>query len=129
MVSVNYWIEHQGSRTSMSDTSRMILVIESDQAGRPWVEFGGNGLYNIYVLECAFALPLWYVSGINHVHCFYLWSEFFLSPSVRLARLVLIFTWRLPPFVFGVYLAGLLENPAFSVGAIGRFLGGVVNLT
>ena len=92
MVSVNYWVEHQGSRTSMPDASRMIPAMESDWAGRPWVEFGGNGLYIIYVSECVFALPLWYVGDIDHVHCFYLRWKIFLSPSVRLARFILIFT-------------------------------------
>ena len=43
MVSVDYWVELQGSRTSMPDTSRMIPAIESDRVGRPWVEFGGEG--------------------------------------------------------------------------------------
>ena len=70
MVSVDYWVEHQGSRTSMPDTSRMIPVIESDWAGRPWVEFGGDGLYSVYVSECAFVLLLWDMSDINHVHYF-----------------------------------------------------------
>ena len=51
MVSVNYWVEHQGSRTSMLDTCQMIPVIKSDRADRPWVEFGGDGLYGIYVSE------------------------------------------------------------------------------
>ena len=77
MVSVNYWVEHQGGRTSMSGTSRMIPAIESDRAGRPWVEFGGDGLYGVYVSECAFALPLWDMSDVNHVHCFDFRWEFF----------------------------------------------------
>ena len=83
----------------MKDTSRMILAIKSDRAGRLGIEFGGDGLYSVYVSECAFAPPLHYV---NHVHCFDLWWEFFLSPSVLLARLILVFTWCLPPLVFGV---------------------------
>ena len=99
MVSINYWVEHQGSRSAVPDTSRMIPTIKSDRAGRPRVEFGGDGLHGAYVSECAFAPPLHYV---NHVHCFDLWREFFLSPSILLARLILVFTWCLPPFVFGV---------------------------
>ena len=83
----------------MPDTSRMIPAIKSDRAGRPRVELGGDGLYGAYVSECVFAPPFCYV---NHVHCFDLWWEFFLSPSVLLARLILVFTWCLPPLVFGV---------------------------
>ena len=101
MVSINYWFEHQGSRSSVPDTGRMIPAIKSDRAGLPGIEFGGDGLYNVYVSECAIAPSLCYVSCINHVHCFDFWWKFFLSPSVQLARFVLIFTWRLLPFVFG----------------------------
>ena len=99
MVSVNYWVEHQGSQSSMPDTSWMIPANQSDRAGRPRVELGGDGLYNVYVSESAFAPPLCHV---NHVHYFDLWWEFFLFPSALLARLVLVFTWCLPPLVFGV---------------------------
>ena len=99
MVSVNYWVEHQGSRSSVSDTSRMIPAIKSDQAGRPRVELGGDGLYGACVLECMFALSFCYV---NHVHYFDLWWEFFLSPSALLARLILVFTWCFPPLVFDI---------------------------
>ena len=31
MVSVNYWVEHQGSQSSMPDTGRMIPAIKSDR--------------------------------------------------------------------------------------------------
>ena len=31
--------------------------------------------------------------------------------------------------VFGIQLAGLFEHPAFSVGVVGWFIGGAVNLT
>ena len=55
--------------------------------------------------------------------------EIFPSPSVEQARFVLVFTLWLPPLVFGVYLAGLLEDPTFSVGVIRRFLGGAMDLT
>ena len=108
----------------------MIPAIESDRAGRPWVEFGGDGLYSIYVLECAFALPLWDMSDINHVHYFDLRWKFLLPPPhIRLARFVLIVALRSLPFVFGVELDGLLEDPTFSVGMICRFVWGAVNLT
>ena len=86
----------------MTDTSGMVPVIEGDPAGRPKVKFGGNGLYSVCVSVRAFVPSLGYVSRVDHVYCFYLWWEFFLSPSVRLARLILVFTWCLPPLVFGV---------------------------
>ena len=83
----------------MPNTCQVIPAIKSDRAGRPGVELGGDELHGAYVLECVFAPPLRYV---NHVHCFDLWWEFFLSPSVLLVRLTLVFTWCLPPLVFGV---------------------------
>ena len=43
MVSVNYWVEYQGSRTSMPDTSRMIPTIESDRAGDHGLNLGATG--------------------------------------------------------------------------------------
>ena len=87
MVSIDYWVEHQGSRSSLPDTSRVVPVIKGDRAGRPGVEFGGNGLY---------------VSCVDHVYYFDFWWEFFLSPGVRLARLILVFAWRFPSLVFGI---------------------------
>ena len=50
-------------------------------------------------------------------------------PSALLARLVLIFAWCILPLVFGVELAGLLEDPTFSMGMVCRFIGGAVDLT
>lgn len=123
MVSVNYWVEHQGSRSSLSDTSRTVPAIKGDRAGRLGIKFGGDWLHSVYILECAFASTLWNVSCVNHIHCFDFWREFFLSSSVRLARLIIVFTWRLPPLLFGIQLAGLFENPTLSVGVVCRFLG------
>ena len=65
---------------------------------------------------------------IYHVHRFYLGGKFLLSPRVWLARFVLVFALRSLPFVFGVELAGLLEDPTFSVGMISRFVRSAVNL-
>ena len=110
----------------MPDTSRVIPAIESDRADRPRAELGGDGLHGAYVSECAFAPPLRYV---NHVHCFDFWWEFFLSPSVLLVRLILVFTWCLPPLLFSVYFAGLLEDPTFFVRVVRWFFGGAMNLT
>ena len=50
-------------------------------------------------------------------------------PSALLARLVLVFAWCILPLMFGVELAGLLEDPTFSMGMICRFIGGAMDLT
>ena len=50
-------------------------------------------------------------------------------PRVSLGRFVLVFTWCILPLVYGVKLAGLLEDPTFSVGMISRFTRGTMNLT
>ena len=50
-------------------------------------------------------------------------------PSVLLGRLVLVFTWCILPLVYGVELAGLLEDPTFSVGMISGFTRGAMDLT
>ena len=42
---------------------------------------------------------------------------------------VLVFTWCVLPLVYRVELAGLLEDPTFSVGMISRFTRGTMNLT
>ena len=128
MVSVNYWVEHQGSQSAMPDTSRMVHAIKGDRAGRPGIKFGGDRLHIVYISECAFAPTLWNVSCINRIHCLTS-GGIFLSPIVRLVRLILVFTWRIPPLLFGIQLAGLLENPTLSVGVVCRFFGGAVNLT
>ena len=50
-------------------------------------------------------------------------------PSVSLERLILIFAWCILPLVYGVELAGLLEDPTFFVGMIGWFARGAMDLT
>ena len=50
-------------------------------------------------------------------------------PSVLLGRAILVFTWCILPLVYGVELAGLLEDPTFSVGMISRFTRGTMDLT
>ena len=83
----------------MTDACRVILVIESDRAGQPGGELGGDGIYGAYVSECMFASPLHHM---DHVYCFNLWWEFFsvlqcfageVRPRIRLVS---------PPLVFGV---------------------------
>ena len=50
-------------------------------------------------------------------------------PSVLLERLILVFAWCILPLMYGVELAGLLEDPTFSMGMICRFVWGAMNLT
>ena len=50
-------------------------------------------------------------------------------PSVLLERLILMFAWCILPLIYGVELAGLLEDPTFSVGMISRFTRGTMDLT
>ena len=50
-------------------------------------------------------------------------------PSVLLERLILVFAWCILPLVYGVELAGLLEDPTFFVGKISGFTRGAMYLT
>ena len=50
-------------------------------------------------------------------------------PSALLARLVLVFAWCILPLVYGVELAGLLEDPTFSMGMISGLARGTIYLT
>ena len=50
-------------------------------------------------------------------------------PSVLLERLILVFASCILPFAYGIELAGLLEDPTFSMGMICRFVGGTMDLT
>ena len=53
-----------------------------------------------------------------------------LAPSVRLVRLAIVFiAWWPSPFVFGIKLACLLEDPTVSVGMISWLIRVAVNLT
>ena len=113
----------------MTDSSGVVPVIEGDRTDRPWVKFGGDGFYSVYISECAFAPSLWNVSCVNHIHCFDFWWEFLLFPSALLARLILVFAWCILPLVFGVELAGLLKDPTISVGMVCRLPGSTVDLT
>ena len=112
----------------MMNTSRMIPAIESDRTGRPWVEFGGDKLNGIDISECALALPLWDMSGIYHVHYFDLRWKFLLSPCVRLAKFILVFSLRSLSVVYGVELAGLLEDPTTTLAMVRMFIWGAMDL-
>ena len=66
---------------------------------------------------------------VYHIYHFYLGRKFLLSSCGRQPGLLVVITvW---PFflVFGIQLAGLFEHPTFSVGVVGWFIGGALNLT
>ena len=64
-------------------------------------------------------LPYRVVCHVYHVHCFYFGGKFLLTPGIWLVSLFVIAITGCPfPLVFGVELAGLLENPTTSVGMI-----------
>ena len=50
-------------------------------------------------------------------------------PGVLLERLILVLAWCILPLVYGVELAGLLEDSTFSAGMISRFTRGAMDLT
>ena len=50
-------------------------------------------------------------------------------PSVLLERLILVFARCILPLVYGVEIAGLLEDPTFFVGMISGFTRGAMDLT
>ena len=50
-------------------------------------------------------------------------------PSVLLERLILVFAWCILALMFGVELAGLFEDPTFSMGMISGFTRGAMDLT
>ena len=50
-------------------------------------------------------------------------------PRVLLGGLVLVFTWCILPLVYGIELAGLLEDPTFFVVMISGFTRGAMDLT
>ena len=66
---------------------------------------------------------------VYHIHRFHLGREFLLSSCVRRPGLLVIIAMQPLFLVFGIQLAGLFEHPAFSVGVVGWFIGGAVNLT
>ena len=68
------------------------------------------------------------MSGIDHVHRFYLGWKFLLSSSVRTPGLLVIIAVQPLVLVLGIYLAGLFEHPAISVSVIGWFIGGAMYL-
>ena len=74
-------------------------------------------------------LPCSVVCHVHHVHYFYFGGKLLLTPGIWLVNLSVVpIAWRPPPLVFGIELAGLLENPTTSVGMISWFIGVAVNL-
>ena len=69
--------------------------------------------------ELLFPLQDWSILG----------GKLLLTPGIWLVNLSVVpIAWRPPPLVFGVELAGLLEDPTAYIGMIGWFIGVVVNL-
>ena len=91
-------------------------MVKSDRLKRPVAGLHGDRPLGIFIWECRFVSPL---DHMYHVYCFYFWWKFLLFPSVLLERLILVFAWCILPLVYGVELAGLLEDQTFSVGMIG----------
>ena len=74
-------------------------------------------------------LPCRVVCHVYHVHCFHFGGKLLLTPGIWLVSpFVVAITWRPPTLVFGLELAGLLEDPTASVGMISWFSGAAVNL-
>ena len=77
-----------------------------------WVYFSGSAALFFPLITC------------NTFTVLTFGGNFFCSPRVLLGGLVLVFTWCILPLVYGVELAGLLEDPTFSVGMISGFYQG-----
>ena len=107
----------------------MVPSVESDRAGGPWIELRGDWLHRVYIPECTLPLPFGYVGCVYHVRRPHLCGETLLSSIVRWPGLFLIIAMQPLFFVFGIHLAGLFEHPAFSVGVVGWFIRGAVDLT
>ena len=73
--------------------------------------------------------PLGNMGFVYHVHRFHLWRKLLLSSCVRRPGLLLVVAMQPLFLVFGIQLAGLFEHLAFSVGVVGWFIGGAMNLT
>ena len=58
-----------------------------------------------------------------------MWGETLLSSTVRRPGLFFVIAMQPLFLVFGIQLAGMFEHPSFSVGVVGWFVRGAVNLT
>ena len=103
----------------MTDTGRVISSIKGDRVGRPWVKLRGYRLYGVDLSKGALPLLFRYMSGVYHVHSFYLWRELLLTSIARTAGLLVVLAaWALA-LLFGCEFAGLFEHPTVTVGVVG----------
>jgi hypothetical protein len=106
----------------------MVPSVEGDRASRPWVILRGYGLYGVDLPKGALPLLFWYVSGIYHVHSFYLWRELLLSSIAWTAGLVIVLAaWALA-LLLGCEFASLFEYPTITVGVVSGLVLGAVDL-
>ena len=68
------------------------------------------------------------MGGVDHVDHFHLGGGFLMSPRVRTSGLFVIVAVQPLVLALGVYLTGLFEYPAVSVGVICWLIRGAVNL-
>ena len=68
------------------------------------------------------------MSCVYHIHHFHLGRKFLLSSYVRRPGLLVVVAMQPLFLVFSIQLAGLFEYPTFSVGMVGWFIGGAMNL-
>ena len=129
MESVDDGLKDQCGRTAMTDTGRMVPAIEGDQTRGPWAEVWGDWLHRIDVPLCTLLFPLGNMGCVYHIHYFHLGREFLLSSYVRRPGLLIVIAMQPLFLVFGIQLASLFKHLAFSVGVVGWFIGGAVNLT
>ena len=107
----------------------MVPAIKGDRTGGPWFELWGEWLHRVDVPQCALPLPFGNMGGVYHIYHFNLARKFLLSPYIRRSGLLVVITMRPLFLIFGVELAGLFKYPTFSVGVVGWFIGGAMDLT
>ena len=102
----------------MTDSGWVISSVKSDRVGRPWIKLWGYMLYGVDLPKGVLPLLLWYMSGIYHIHGFYLWRELLLSFIFWTAGLVIVLAaWALA-LLLGCEFASLLEYPTITVGVV-----------
>ena len=106
----------------------MVSSIKGDRVRRPWVKLWGYRLYDVDLSKGVLPLLFGYVSGVYHVHSFYLWRELLLSSIAQTARLVIALTAWTHALLFGCEFAGLLEHPTITVGVGGWLVLSAVDL-
>ena len=94
----------------MTNAGRMIPVVESDRASRPWVVFGFYGLYGVYLPQCLFHLLLGYMGDIDHVHSLDLGKELLLASIIWATGLLVVFNLWGPVFSLVASLRACLKT-------------------